>query len=46
MNAALHRRLAPLIEQDLARYLESMKSEWLKHVAELKAAGWRKAREA
>ncbi|MEW6659576.1 MAG: hypothetical protein AB1424_13025 [Thermodesulfobacteriota bacterium] len=46
MNAALHRRLAPLIEQDLARYLESMKSEWLKHVAELKAAGWRKAQKA
>jgi len=43
VNAALHRQLAPLIEQDLARYLESLKREWLKHVAELKAAGWRKA---
>ncbi|MHB8068587.1 MAG: hypothetical protein ACYDIC_11900 [Desulfobaccales bacterium] len=46
MNAALHRRLAPLIEQDLSQYLQSMKNEWLRHVAELKAAGWRKARKA
>jgi hypothetical protein len=43
VNADLHRQLAPLIEADLARYLESMKGAWLKHVAELKAAGWRKA---
>ena len=43
---ALHRRLAPLIEQDMSLYLQSMKSEWLQHVAELKAAGWRKAQAA
>jgi hypothetical protein len=43
VNTELHRRLAPLIEEDLARYLESMKGAWLKHVGELKAAGWRKA---
>lgn len=43
INAELHRRLAPLIEQDLARYLESLKGEWLQHVAALKTAGWRKA---
>jgi hypothetical protein len=46
LNAALHRRLAPLIEKDLPQYLASMKSEWLQHVAELKAAGWRKAQKA
>ncbi len=46
MNAALHGRLAPLIEQNLSRYLQSMKSEWLRHVAELKVAGWRKAMKA
>ena len=43
VNAQLHRRLAPLIERDLPSYLQSLKSEWLRHVAELKAAGWRKA---
>jgi len=43
LNAALHRRLAPLIEKDMSSYLQSIKGEWLKHVAELKAAGWRKA---
>ena len=43
VNAELHRQLAPLIEQDLARYLQALKSEWVKHAAELKAAGWRKA---
>lgn len=46
LNAALHRRLAPLIEKDLPLYLQSLKTEWLKHVAELKAAGWRKAQAA
>jgi hypothetical protein len=46
MNAALHRRLMPLISQDIALYLKSMKNEWLQHVAALKAAGWRKARAA
>lgn len=43
INTKLHRRLEPLIEEDLPRYLQSLKTEWLKHVAELKAAGWRKA---
>ena len=46
INTELHRQLAPLIEQDLARYLESIKGEWRKHVAELKDAGWRKAQTA
>jgi hypothetical protein len=43
VNRRLHRRLAPLIEQDLALYLKSLKEEWTAHVADLKAAGWRKA---
>jgi hypothetical protein len=42
-NTRLHQRLAPLIEQDLAAYLKSLRSEWVTHVARLKAAGWRKA---
>jgi len=46
LNAALHRQLSPLIEQDLPLYLQSLKSKWLQHVAELKAAGWRKAQAA
>jgi hypothetical protein len=43
VNARLHQRLAPLIEQDLDLYLKSLRSEWVAHVAGLKAAGWRKA---
>jgi hypothetical protein len=43
VNTRLHQRLAPLIEQDLALYLKSLRSEWLAHVARLKEAGWRKA---
>jgi hypothetical protein len=43
VNTRLHQRLAPLIEQDLALYLKSLRSEWVAHVARLKAAGWRKA---
>jgi len=43
INTRLHQRLAPLIEQDLARYIKSLRTEWLDHVAQLKAAGWRKA---
>jgi len=43
VNTRLHRRLAPLIEQDLAFYLKSLRAEWMAHVARLKAAGWRKA---
>lgn len=42
-NTRLHQRLAPLIERDLAAYLKSLRSEWVAHVARLKAAGWRKA---
>jgi hypothetical protein len=34
---------APLGQQDPALYLESLRTEWLAHVAALKAAGWRKA---
>jgi hypothetical protein len=43
VNTRLHHRLAPLIDQDLALYLKSLRSEWVAHVARLKAAGWRKA---
>lgn len=46
VNTRLHRRLAPLIEQDLALYLQTLRQEWLAHVARLKAAGWRKAQAA
>lgn len=46
INARLHQRLAPLIEENLHLYLVTLKSEWLAHVAALKAAGWRKARTA
>jgi len=43
VNTRLHQRLAPLIEQDLALYLKALRSEWVAHVARLKATGWRKA---
>jgi hypothetical protein len=43
VNARLHQRLAPLIEKDMVAYLKSLRSEWVAHVAQLKAAGWRKA---
>ena len=43
INTHLHQRLAPLIEQDLALYIKSLRTEWLSHVTKLKAAGWRKA---
>ncbi len=46
VNTRLHQRLAPLIEENLKLYLETLKREWLKHVAALKAAGWRKAQAA
>jgi hypothetical protein len=46
VNTRLHQRLAPLIAENLNLYLETLKSEWLAHVAALKAAGWRKARTA
>ena len=37
VNTRLHQRLAPLIDQDLALYLQSLRSEWVAHVARLKA---------
>jgi hypothetical protein len=43
VNSRLHHRLAPLAEQDLALYLQSLRSEGVAHAARLKAAGWRKA---
>ncbi len=43
VNARLHRRLEPLVRQDYGLYLKLLKEEWSTHVAELKAAGWRKA---
>lgn len=43
LNTRLHQRLAPLIERDLTLYLKSLRTEWVAHVAQLKAAGWRKA---
>ncbi len=43
VNARLHRRLEPLVRQDYTLYLKTLKTEWTAHVAELKAAGWRKA---
>jgi len=43
VNTKLHQRLAPLIEQDLAMYLKTLRAEWVTHVAQLKSAGWRKA---
>jgi hypothetical protein len=45
LNTRLHQRLAPLIKQDLALYLKTLRTEWLAHVARLKAAGWRKAQD-
>jgi hypothetical protein len=46
VNSELHRRLAPMILEDMRQYLQALKSEWLAHVAALKAAGWRKAQRA
>jgi len=43
VNARLHRRLEPLVRQDYALYLQTLKTEWTAHVAGLKEAGWRKA---
>lgn len=46
VSEAMHRSLAPLIREDMNLYLKNLKSQWSKHVAELKAAGWRKAQAA
>ncbi len=43
VNTRLHRRLEPLVREDYALYLKTLKTEWTSHVAGLKAAGWRKA---
>jgi len=46
IRAELHQRLAPLIQEDMKQFLESLKTEWLAHVEHLKAAGWRRAQQA
>jgi len=46
IRAELHQKLAPLIEEDMKQFLESLKTEWLAHVERLKAAGWRRAQQA
>ncbi len=46
IRAELHQKLAPLIQEDMKQFLESLKTEWLAHVEHLKAAGWRRAQQA
>ncbi len=46
IRTELHQRLAPLIQEDMKRFLQSLKDEWLAHVERLKAAGWRRAQQA
>jgi predicted house-cleaning noncanonical NTP pyrophosphatase (MazG superfamily) len=46
IRAELHQKLAPLIQEDMKQFLESLKTEWLAHVERLKAAGWRRAQQA
>ena len=46
IRAKLHQRLAPLIQEDMKQFLQSLKDEWLAHVHRLKAAGWRRAQQA
>jgi hypothetical protein len=46
IRAAMHARLAPLIKEDMSRYVQALKTEWLSHVEGLKAAGWRRAQQA
>ncbi len=46
IRAELHQKLAPLIQEDMKKFLESLKTEWLAHVERLKAAGWRRAQQA
>jgi hypothetical protein len=46
VNSDLHQRLAPMIKEDLHRYLEALKSQWLDYVTTLKHRGWRKAQRA
>ncbi len=45
VNHEIHKRLEPLITQDMKKYLEHLKTEWLAHVTRLKAQGWRKAQQ-
>jgi hypothetical protein len=46
IRVELHQKLAPLIQEDMKQFLESLKTEWLAHVKRLKAAGWRRAQQA
>jgi predicted house-cleaning noncanonical NTP pyrophosphatase (MazG superfamily) len=46
IRTELHQKLAPLIQEDMKQFLESLKTEWLAHVERLKAAGWRRAQQA
>lgn len=46
VRVELHQRLAPLLQADMKQFLESLKTEWLAHVEQLKAEGWRRARQA
>ncbi len=46
VNAEIHQRLEPLAKENMQQYLQALKKEWLAHVAQLKAAGWRKAQNA
>lgn len=39
----LHAELAPLLQQDRLTYINALKGTMLRHVQELKDAGWRKA---
>jgi len=45
-RSRLHQELAPLLSQDRLQYITRLKQCMLEHVAALKAAGWRKARNA
>lgn len=42
----LHADLAPLFQQDRLAYINALKATMLRHVQELKDAGWRKAQQA
>lgn len=39
----IHAELAPLLQQDRLAYINTLKETMLRHVQELKDAGWRKA---
>jgi len=46
IRARLHAELAPLFQQDRRAYIQALKETMLRHVQELKEAGWRKAQSA